>query len=558
MKFSLILRLTFCSLLCLAHLEELDNWFYDHFFKLRGSLSSSSKIVLVNLPSEEKNTEVLQITRLIQRISMDNPKAIAITFPIPGLSYSPESSIPVLFSEPLQWEKNTKSQESLNSKDSGFNDLFPSADGSVRSTSLKNENQNSLPLQLASRFSKNNFPQAKTLLINYRGPENSFLWIDAVNLMHSASSLWQPIDGKIVIIGRNLANSQTGFETPFGKMSRTEVLANITETILHSGPIYEPPTLFKKLLSFLVIVTSAYLILFFSLSTGWLLLIFFALLLTLSSIFLFCTSQIWLGLATPLMGILGAHIILLGYRLNLEEEEQWKTQKEASYAKDLDEFKNNFISLFSHELKTPLAKIQALTNRLITGYDKNSSEDLKQISLLSDELTRKIGDILKITKMESMKMELQKGAVDFNLLIESAVAKLRLLADTRQIALVLDLEPLFPISGDKILIQEVITNLIDNAIKYSPDNTKIVVRTREEKNSLILEVSDQGLGIPAEELPRVTNRFYRGKNIATDTKGSGLGLYLSKYFVELHKGLLELESKMGVGTKVTVRLPLTP
>jgi signal transduction histidine kinase len=66
------------------------------------------------------------------------------------------------------------------------------------------------------------------------------------------------------------------------------------------------------------------------------------------------------------------------------------------------------------------------------------------------------------------------------------------------------------------------------------------------------------LGIPAEELPRVTNRFYRGKNIATDTKGSGLGLYLSKYFVELHKGLLELESKMGVGTKVTVRLPLTP
>jgi signal transduction histidine kinase len=102
----------------------------------------------------------------------------------------------------------------------------------------------------------------------------------------------------------------------------------------------------------------------------------------------------------------------------------------------------------------------------------------------------------------------------------------------------------------------VITNLVENAIKYSPPERKVIVRTTEEENKVRVSVLDEGPGIPAEELPRVTGKFYRGKLASEKTKGSGLGLYLSKYFVELHQGQLAIHSELGRGTQVDFWLPL--
>ena len=131
------------------------------------------------------------------------------------------------------------------------------------------------------------------------------------------------------------------------------------------------------------------------------------------------------------------------------------------------------------------------------------------------------------------------------------------MADEKDIKLIVDLEPLFSMEGDQNPIQEVITNLLENAIKYSPPRTRVIIRTREEENRVFVSVVDEGVGIPVDELPRVTGKFYRGKMATEKERGSGLGLYLSKYFVELHQGKLEILSEVGRGTEVRFWLPIT-
>jgi two-component system phosphate regulon sensor histidine kinase PhoR len=155
-----------------------------------------------------------------------------------------------------------------------------------------------------------------------------------------------------------------------------------------------------------------------------------------------------------------------------------------------------------------------------------------------------------------MAIEPAKEVMDLNRLVEEATQRLRFLAEEKQIEIILDLEPLFSMEGDSQLIQEVILNLLENALKYTSVGRKIVVRTREQENKVRLSVVDEGPGIPPDELPRVTGKFYRGKSVSFSTKGSGLGLYLSKYFVELHQGGLDIQSQEGKGTEVSFWLPI--
>jgi signal transduction histidine kinase len=115
---------------------------------------------------------------------------------------------------------------------------------------------------------------------------------------------------------------------------------------------------------------------------------------------------------------------------------------------------------------------------------------------------------------------------------------------------------LFSIEGDQKLIQEVIINLIENAIKYSLADTEVVIKTEETKNQVIVSIQDQGFGISPEDLPKVKEKFFRSPRVISQSQGTGLGLYLANYFVELHKGTLKIESQLGQGTKVTFSLPI--
>ncbi len=119
-----------------------------------------------------------------------------------------------------------------------------------------------------------------------------------------------------------------------------------------------------------------------------------------------------------------------------------------------------------------------------------------------------------------------------------------------------ELEPLFPIRMDPDLMRQVFSNILENAIKYAPEQTQISVKTYEKDGFVFFVIADQGPGIAAQELPHLFSKFYRSANAkSSPIKGSGLGLYLAKYFTELHKGRIFVESNYGQGTVFIVELP---
>jgi signal transduction histidine kinase len=260
--------------------------------------------------------------------------------------------------------------------------------------------------------------------------------------------------------------------------------------------------------------------------------------------------------------LLITYLTFTGYRLAYQENLQWRALKQAQYMKELDQLKTNFLSLLSHDLKTPLAKIQAGVDRLKreTGLPSELVETLENSN---QELKRYIESILSLSKIESQKVILNKKSNDINRVIEFALKRLKPFAEAKGIRIEADLEPLFSVECDEDLMKQVVSNLIDNAIKYSPEASRVIVRSREEDGFIRVDVEDFGPGIPKDQLPLVFRKFSRffrpqGQGIKEQVRGTGLGLYLSKYFIELHGGSIRLKTVEGVGTTFTFNLPVEP
>lgn len=154
-----------------------------------------------------------------------------------------------------------------------------------------------------------------------------------------------------------------------------------------------------------------------------------------------------------------------------------------------------------------------------------------------------------------MSLKASKEVLDLNRIVETSASDLKFLAEEKQIKIILNLEPLFSIEGDQKLIQEVVTNLIENALKYSPSQTEVLITTTETQSEVKVTIRDQGMGISQQDIPRVTEKFFRSSPAQDKTSGTGLGLYLANYFVRLHQGTLTIESELGIGTTVSFTLP---
>jgi len=138
------------------------------------------------------------------------------------------------------------------------------------------------------------------------------------------------------------------------------------------------------------------------------------------------------------------------------------------------------------------------------------------------------------------------------------VERLKPVAKTKNVSIDLTLEPMFLIEFDVTLMTEVFLNLVENAIKYTSANGQVFIRTKETDTEILIEIQDTGEGIAAEDQMHIWKKFVRGKNQDQKSKGTGLGLYLVKYFIELHGGKITLNSDVGVGTTFYVRLPIDP
>lgn len=400
-----------------------------------------------------------------------------------------------------------------------------------------------------------NLEQAK--VINFRGPKGTF---PTFSLRQILSSDFMPsyFEKKIVIVGVQESDSHN-LQTPLGEMSRSEVYANIIDNLFaHRWIRSFPQWALLLYLFFLILFTYRALLAYPQVVSSTAILGLTVIHVGLS-IWLFDQFYVWLPISSPLVAVFAAYIVFMSYQLTLKENLTWRLEQEKKNFLELETMKSNFVSLISHDLKTPIAKIQAICDRLASQAPGDSSVrgGIRAIRDESVELHRYIQSILNISRVESKALKLQRDAVDVNELIQNASRLLKPLADEKQIRFLLKLEPLFAIEADGALIQEVILNLIENAIKYSPSGSQVTVVSSEQEPWVKVAVSDQGPGIAQDELGLVFNRFYRGREQTHVTKGTGLGLYLVRYFIELHGGKVFIESAAGSGLTIGFQLPIS-
>ena len=228
--------------------------------------------------------------------------------------------------------------------------------------------------------------------------------------------------------------------------------------------------------------------------------------------------------------------------------------------KELEKRKDDFISMASHELKTPITSIKALTQILKRSFEKQGMTQtalyLSKMEVQIDKLTKLIGDLLDISKIQAGQLEFDEEAFDFDELVRETVENVQQTSKTHTILVSGALHR--EIVGDKDHIGQVLVNLLTNAIKYSPEADRVNVRIRADEQDIIVSVQDYGVGIAQEHRDKIFERFYRVYDERDKTfPGLGIGLYISYQIVKRHGGNLWVESREGEGSTFYFSLPLT-
>jgi PAS domain S-box-containing protein len=229
--------------------------------------------------------------------------------------------------------------------------------------------------------------------------------------------------------------------------------------------------------------------------------------------------------------------------------------------READEIKSTFISVISHELKTPVALIKGYADTLLrpdAQWDRSTTRDSLNVILEeSDRLNTLIDNLLEASRLQAGGLPLNVDLVALDSLAARVATHFRTQTETHEIAV--NFPSHFPtVYGDADRLEQVLNNLISNAIKYSPRGKRIEIGGRASPTEVVLSVTDQGPGIPLEEQPRVFERFYRGARHRNQSiPGAGLGLFLAKAVVEAHRGRIWVESQPGEGTTFSFSIPRT-
>lgn len=372
---------------------------------------------------------------------------------------------------------------------------------------------------------------------------------------------------KVVIVGRDIQSTSKDFiRTPFSRdivaMTAVEGNANMLDTlILNSAPL-RPPEWLDLLFTSLISILTVYAVLSVKPARGLLILAGTIIGFFFFGFLLFWLAGIWIEMAHPFLAVFICYYFFIPYRLIMENRRSWEYYQKNRLLTQVEELKTNFLSMMSHDLKTPIARIQGMTDIVLKDANPLSTrqnEALLTLAKSTDELLDFVSSILNLGRIESKELKLHIKSRDPNSLITEVIEKFEYMAKSKDIEISAELEPQFSVKMDVDLMRQVFSNLLENAIKYSPEKSRILITSEEQDGRVIIQIADQGMGIPEDELPHVFMKFYRSKNAKTSTiKGSGLGLYLAKYFVELHKGAISVDSRAGEGSTFTVELPMDP
>lgn len=581
------LRCVLCwAIGCLALFNDEINS-YDQRFQLRGDQKTSSQIVLITIRQSDFATiyntrtnflsnmsEVTDITdsffwnkqiwsELLIRILKQNPKSVGITLyfgdNVGTIRLSPDEK-KLFLDRRIVWASTTNSLERIltpvftnrEQTNLGNNEVRRDEDGIVRRIFPQ---RSDMP-HMVERITAKKFPTSLIgLPINFRGSNKVFTQYSLSEIVFDEVPANAFAD-KIVIIGAETSSSPV-YMTPIGTLSRTEILAHVTDTLLGNKWIRRLSFAWYAVGFFVLMVLAVFLITTYPQSVALFFIIWIATLLAALSAWVFDSFYFWSPALSPFILLGASWIIFIGYQATKIERQNFRLQQEQKYLQELEQLKNNFVSLISHDLKTPIAKIQAIVDRLLTqNHEPELGQDLRSLRLFSEELNRYIQSILKLLRVESRDFKINTDVGDINEVIEEALHHLRPLAREKHIQIHTALEPMFSLEFDMTLIKEVIINLVENAIKYTPRGGQIEVISYESEDHIHVMVKDTGEGIKPEDMDKVWGKFTRGSDQDLRTKGTGLGLYLVKYFIELHGGKVRMESTLGQGTSVSFTLPL--
>ncbi|MEW6059334.1 MAG: HAMP domain-containing sensor histidine kinase [Actinomycetota bacterium] len=229
--------------------------------------------------------------------------------------------------------------------------------------------------------------------------------------------------------------------------------------------------------------------------------------------------------------------------------------------RELDEMKSDFVAITSHELRTPLAAVRGFVNTLRRRMEDLSPEETQEflgiIDRQTDRLIRLVEDLLVVSKIEAGKLVFEPEAIEPAAFCDRVVQGLG--DDGSRVTLRIHEDLPKRVLLDPHRIGQILTNLLQNALKFSPVGSPVVLSALAENGQLEFAVTDQGPGIPQDEVGRIFERFHQADAASTrSTEGAGLGLYITKKLVEAMGGAIEVESRPGEGSTFTVRLPLSP
>jgi signal transduction histidine kinase len=234
------------------------------------------------------------------------------------------------------------------------------------------------------------------------------------------------------------------------------------------------------------------------------------------------------------------------------------TVRDITRFREAEELKSTFISIISHELKTPVALIKGYVSTLRredASWERRIVQDsLQVIEEEADRLTELIENLLDASRLQAGALAINQADVDLRVLVERIAERFR--TQTSKHNIVVDIAQNFPIVlADEDRLSQVISNLLSNSIKYSPEGGEIRISGVVRPDQLILCVSDQGPGIAPDDIPHVFDRFYRSSEASRKTKGAGLGLYLARAVVEAHGGRIWIDPRPGDGARICFSLP---
>lgn len=224
-----------------------------------------------------------------------------------------------------------------------------------------------------------------------------------------------------------------------------------------------------------------------------------------------------------------------------------------------EDLRKEFLSDVSHELRTPLTYLQGYTEALIDGIVKDSDEHNRYLNIILEEtlrLRRLVDELLELSHMEAGRLNVQNDYISIKELVEQVCKKFLPICEEKNINLRIEIEDMPPILIDEDKIEQVMINLIDNAIRYSPNGQDVLIRAGADEAGVTISVKDNGSGIPDAELPFIWERFYKvDKSRARKDSGTGLGLAIAKRIVELHNGKIWAKNCEEGGTEFSFFIP---